>query len=114
MRIRRVNEIIDKHGFCFPNFNKKSIEYFENLEKEREWDGYYIGKNKECFIEDLGYFLDYYEPNLNIVVEYDEPRHYVSGQLRPKDVQRMENIISHLKCQFYRYNERLNELKQFA
>lgn len=72
MRIRRINEIIDKHGFCFPNFNKKSIEYFKSLEKENGWNGIYIGKNKEYLIENLGYFVDYYEPNLNIVVEYDE------------------------------------------
>lgn len=115
MRLAAIERIKQRssHGFL-NNVNPKETEYFSKLEKEKGWDGFYHGKNQQNILEGLGYFLDYYEPNLNIVVEYDEPRHYVRGELRPEDVKRMENIICHLKCQFYRYNERLNKLKQFA
>lgn len=110
MRIRRINEIVDKHGFCFPNFNKKSIEYFKKLEKENGWDGKYATKNKgEYYIPELGYFVDYYEPTLNIVVEYDEPHHFINGKLKEKDIIRMNEIKNHLHCQFLRYNEQLDK-----
>jgi hypothetical protein len=113
MRIRRINEITDKNGFCFPNFNPKSVEYFKLLEKDRGWNGCYVGKNKEYLIEGLGYFVDYYEPNLNIVVEYDEQRHYVHDQLKEKDVKRMNEIKNYLHCRFLRYNEKNKELIEY-
>jgi very-short-patch-repair endonuclease len=85
--------------------NKK---YFNQLEKENGWVGH-----RQYLIEHLGYFVDYYEPTQNIVVEYDEPRHYKSGMLREKDIYRMEAIKQHLGCQFWRYDEYNNTLKQW-
>jgi hypothetical protein len=74
------------------------------------------GKNgHQYFLESLGYFLDYYEPNLNIVVEYDEPRHYdINEILKPKDKKRMDEIKNYLKCQFFRFNQRNNTLKEYT
>lgn len=71
------------------NINLKEGEYFDNIEKENGWNGvYYKKSNKQFLIEDLGYFVDYYEPKLNLIVEYDEPRHYVYGELKEKDIKR--------------------------
>lgn len=96
------------------NVGKKEGEYFVALEKEKDWNGVFYQKSgKQFLLEDLGYFLDYYEPNLNIVVEYDEPRHYVNGKLQPKDLQRMDEIKKNLRCKFLRFNERNGELKEF-
>jgi hypothetical protein len=59
----------------------------------------------------VGYFLDAYDKERNIVVEYDEPKHYdVYGNLKQKDVLRQQRIITHLGCRFFRYNERTKEL----
>ena len=30
----------------------------------------------EFCIKELGYFLDYYEPNLNLVIEWNEKQHF--------------------------------------
>lgn len=47
------------------------------------------------------------------MVEYDEKRHYkANGQLKEKDVRRMNEIINHLKCLFYRYDERNDRFYQ--
>lgn len=100
----------------FVNVGKNEHKYFVNLESKMGWDGIFYGKNgydRQYLIEPLGYFVDYFEPNLNIIVEYDEPRHYVCGKLKDADVKRMEDIKRHLNCKFYRYNERLNEFKEF-
>ena len=61
----------------------------------------------------LGYWLDGYDKNLNIVFEYDEPKHYIDKEnniLRDYDIKRQTRIIEKLKCEFWRYNEYLNLL----
>jgi very-short-patch-repair endonuclease len=84
------------------------------MEKRRGWDGIYFNKNgkKEQFlIEYLGYFVDYYEPKLNVVVEYDETNHYNSDwSLKEKDIKRQKEIVKYLGCRFYRYNEVLGKM----
>lgn len=115
MRLAAIERIKQRssNGFL-NNVNPKETEYFSKLEKEKGWDGFYYGKNQQHILEGLGYFLDYYEPNLNIVVEYDEPRHYVGGQLREKDVKRMNEIKKNLQCKFFRYDEKNKELKEYV
>jgi hypothetical protein len=84
------------------------------MEMEFDWNGIFYGKNGiQYVLTEFGYSLDYYEPIKNIVVEYDEPRHYVRNELRQKDVKRMDNIKSLLKCKFLRYNEKSGELKEY-
>ena len=60
-----------------------------------------------------GYFVDGYDKDLNIVFEYDEPKHYIdieNNLLKDKDIQRQNIIINKLNCSFWRYNEKLNLL----
>jgi len=50
--------------------------------------------------------LDYYEPLLNLVVEWDEKNHYdIDGNLKNSDRIREMEIINHLKCKFIRIKE---------
>ena len=96
------------------NIGLNESAYFKQLEVNTGWDGIYYGKSdKQYFINNLGYLPDYYEPNLNIVVEYDEPRHYRFNKLIEKDIIRMNRIKEHLKCRFLRYNEYTKELKEY-
>jgi hypothetical protein len=115
LRLNTISYIENiKGGKMFPLYNKISCKYFDKMEKERGWNGYYATKNGEHFISDLGYWLDYYEPIKNIVIEWDEPSHYdIDGTLKKKDVDRMEEIKSYLKCKFMRFNEKLNEMKEW-
>jgi hypothetical protein len=114
MRAIAVKRIMERSSYGFiNNVNPKETVYFTQLEKENGWNGFFYGKNNQYIVENLGYFLDYYEPNLNIVIEYDEPRHYINGNLKDKDVKRMNEIKQHLKCKFFRYNERFNKLNEF-
>ena len=66
------------------------------------------GEHKVC-----GYFVDGYDKELNIVFEYDESRHYkdkINNILNDRDIQRQQNIINELHCEFWRYNEYLDLL----
>ena len=61
----------------------------------------------------FGYWLDGYDKNLNIVFEYDEPKHYIdktNNILRDYDIKRQNQIIKKLQCEFWRYNEYLDLL----
>ena len=59
------------------------------------------------------YFVDYYEPELNIVIEYDEKHHFKGGELKEKDVLRMEYIKKTLHCRFFRYTESNNVILEY-
>lgn len=114
-RLGIIRYLERKNGHMSPRYNKEACKYFSIMEQERKWNGIYATKNGEFFIQYLGYFVDYYEPTLNIVVEYDEPKHYyVDNVLKKKDFSRMREIMEHLKCKFYRYNERTKELKEYV
>ena len=96
----------------FRSYNPKACEYFDKLNEKRGWNLQHAKNGGETEI--LGYFLDAYDKNRNIVVEYDENHHYNSNwNLRDNDINRMNVIKKHLKCDFYRYNEVLNEIKKY-
>lgn len=91
-----------------PNYNPKACNFFDKLNKERGWNLQHALNGGEAKI--LYYFVDAYDKNRNIVVEYDEHRHkYYNKQ---KDEKRQKEIINHLNCDLYRYDEPNNLLLQ--
>jgi hypothetical protein len=113
MRISAIQRIEKRYGICHPNYNLIACKYFDGIEKINKWNGMYATKNKEYHIKELGYFVDYYEPKLNIVLEYDEKNHFESGKLKYKDIRRMREIKKCLHCKFLRYNENTKKLKEY-
>lgn len=85
------------------NYNSNLIPILDEIAKEHGWHLQHAENGGEVFVD--GYFLDAYDKENNIVVEYDEAKHYENGKLRDKDIERQNNIIDKLHCQFYRYNE---------
>lgn len=93
------------------HFNINSGKYIENLNASKNWNLQYYANGGE--IKVIGYFLDGYDKDKNIAFEYDEPKHYkdvYNNILTDKDLQRQQNIINELNCEFWRYNERLDLL----
>jgi hypothetical protein len=103
MREISVQKYIER-GYTFNNYNPAACKYFDILSKERGWELRHAENGGEVVIN--GYFLDAYDEKRNIAVEYDEPHHYIKGNLKKKDIDRMNNIIQSTGCKFYRYNER--------
>lgn len=92
-----------------PQFNFNACTYFNKLNNQNDWNLQHALNGGEIRV--IGYSLDAYDKQKNIVVEYDEPAHYNNvGQLKQKDVLRQQRIITHLGCKFFRYNERTKEL----
>ena len=96
---------------CWISYNQNACKYFDKLNKENKWKLQHAMNGGEIIC--IGYSLDAYDKNKNIVVEYDERKHYTGGKLKIKDVDRMNRIKKHLQCRFFRYNEKIKELKEY-
>lgn len=92
------------------NYNINACEYFDKLNVENGWKLQHARNGGE--IEVYGYFLDAYDKENNIIVEYDEP-HHNKPYIKEKDEIRQDNIIKYIdECKFYRFNETSNKLIQ--
>jgi hypothetical protein len=64
------------------------------------------------------YVVDGYSEKINVVIEIDEPHHFLNNVLRERDVMRMNNIKEKYGCKFIRikyhkdgtYSEYINEV----
>jgi hypothetical protein len=114
MRLARIAYLKRTGAYYYPNYNQRACEYFRDLNQRNGWNGQYALNGGEYEVGNGKYFVDYYEPLLNLVVEYDEPHHYTSeGVLRKSDRDRMDDIKYILRCDFYRYREETKELRKY-
>lgn len=103
--IRKIRSLLGTQSY-HPNFNKKACEFFDYLNKELNWNGIHALNGGEYYIVDTGNWVDYYEPTLNLVIEWDEStHHYKNGKLDKKDILREQQIINVLKCKFIRLKQ---------
>jgi len=109
LREIRAKQIMEMGGG--PMYNPKACEYLNQLNKENGWNLQHAMNGGECSF--IGYFVDGYDKDRNIVVEYDEPKHQYD-HWRIKDIERQERIINHLGCQFYRFNEKTQQLYKIS
>ena len=110
MREISVKKYIER-GYILTNYNPNACKYFDRLSKEKKWNLQHAENGGEVVVN--GYFLDAYDKKRNIVVEYDEPSHFLGGKLKQKDVDRMNEIKQTMGCRFYRYDERTKKLKKY-
>jgi hypothetical protein len=93
-----------------PQFNPSACKFFDSLNREKGWNLQHALNGGEIIV--CGYFLDAYDKQKKIVVEYDEPAHEVSTK-KKKDLIRQNEIIESISPnEFWRYNERFGELRR--
>lgn len=107
IRIKRIEQIQKNNGII-PNYNKEAIEVFKCFDEQNNTQGRYaVYGNGEFYIKELGYFLDYFNDDLKIIIEWNEKHHYSEdGTLREKDLIRqneIQKIFPNFK--FYNFNE---------
>lgn len=87
-----------------PTYNKSSIPIIEVLAIELGiTDLQHAENGGEFYIKELGYWVDGYSVEKNIVIEYDEKHHFdKNGELYEKDKQRQLEIEEYLGCTFIR------------
>ncbi len=111
MRLAIVNRV-KKYGAHSRNFNPIACEFIDKYGKENNYHFQHALNGGE--INKFGYFADGYDIKNNIWFEYDESIHYTkTGELKLRDIKRMNIIKEKLNCKFIRYNEKLNEIKEY-
>lgn len=96
---RYIKRKLDTGKCVFPCYNEVGCQYFDWLNKWMGWNGQHATSGGEKIV--LGYFLDYYEPTQNIVIEWDEKHH---KYIKEKDIKRQKLIKDYLQCRFFRYD----------
>lgn len=99
-------EYLKKNNATPCRYNRDSIPILESIAKEHGWNIQHAENGGE-FYTGIGFWLDAYDKELNIALEYDERKHYIDVEnniLREKDLERQRLIIEHLHCEYWRYN----------
>lgn len=87
-----------------PNYNPTACHYFNKLMEQTNTFIQHAENVGEYHIKELGYWVDGYDKENNIVYEYDEKHHFVNGKLKEKDKLRQKEIEEFLGCKFIRIN----------
>lgn len=96
-----------------PRYDRESIQILEAFGKSTGLNLQHAENGGEVYLTGLGYYLDGYDKEQNIVVEIDEPFHFRKEMvLLAKDQRRHLDIQQKLRCKIYRlyFNKRTNRL----
>jgi hypothetical protein len=111
-RISTLQYLEKTKGQVVPRYNINSIPLIENKSYELGiTDIQHAENGGEYYIKELGYFVDGYSKEKNIVIEVDESYHFDSnGKLKEADIHRQQEIENLLGCEFIRipYNDRIH------
>ena len=93
-RLARLHQQQLDDGRSWANYNPKACEFFKSFDEEHNTEGKYaMYGGGEHFVKELGYWVDYFNPDMKLIMEYDEPFHYNrKGELREEDRIRQEEI----------------------
>lgn len=82
-----------------PNYNPKACLLIEECGKQYGYNFQHAENGGEYHIEKLGYWVDGYDREKNVVIEVDEKRHLSHKE---KDLKRQQEIENLLNCTFIR------------
>ena len=106
LRLSTIKWINDHRNYgvrVVPGWNLEACKVFEEFDNSKNTSGQYAIKGGEYFIEELGYWIDYINHDLKLIIEYDEPHH---DKQKEKDIIRQQEIEKHFSdYKFYRIRE---------
>jgi hypothetical protein len=105
----RLNRSILIQGTIqFPNFNPTACYIIEEYGKQNGYDFQHALNGGEFYIKELGYWVDGYDKNKNVIVEYQE-KHHLTPKYIKKDKKRREEIkkILNSKIIFIYYDNKI-------
>lgn len=98
IRLSVIQRIEKRKGFQLcPNWNPRACEYFEKWDIDHNTEGQYATNGGEYKIKELGYWVDYINHDMKIIMEYDEKHHYHQDKLSEKDMKRQAEIQDYFK-----------------
>jgi len=103
LRISAIKNVENRCGQCSPAYNPEACKIIDEYGKENDYNFQHAENGGEYNIEELGYWVDGYDKEKNVVIEIDEKHHFdIDGNLSEKDTQRQKEIEDFLKCEFIR------------
>lgn len=100
MRKTTIQNLREKNGDQFyPNYNPEACSLIENYGEKHGYGFQHAKNGGEYFVEELGYWVDGYDEEENVVVEVYEDHHYKDGELKERDKRREEEIKQFLNCE---------------
>jgi hypothetical protein len=94
----------------YPAYNKTACEFFNILNEKLNMTGKHALNGGELRI--CGYSVDYYDTSKNLVIEWDEEKHYKAGNLIDKDIKRQTRIMEEINCKFYRIRQKTKSVSK--
>jgi len=103
LRLAYIKDMENKYGQLFPNYNLEGCKLIDEYGKKHGYNFQHAENGGEYHIEELGYWIDGYDKEKNVVIEIDESFHFdIDGSLSEKDINRQKEIEEFLKCEFIR------------
>ena len=99
IRVSSINYRSKLKITSYPNFNPKACEIIDEYGKNNGYNFQHAMNGGEYLIDHLGYFVDGYDVNKNVVIEVDEKYHNNKKQ-KEKDIIRQNEIQNFLRCEF--------------
>lgn len=96
--IKILQERIANGGQITPAYNSAACILIDEYGEQNNFKFQHAMNGGEFHIKELGYWVDGYDPEKNVVVEVDEPHHFnADGNLCKRDVRRQSEITEYLE-----------------
>jgi len=103
IRRKKIERVERQNGQATPFYNPEACELIEEYGDKHGYDFQHAENGGEYYIEELGYWVDGYDSEANVVIEVDESHHFnEKGELCKRDKQRQREIENQLDCEFVR------------
>lgn len=89
--LKKLEERLKNGEQLIPNWNPRACDYFEKFDLENNTQGQHARNGGEHHIKELGYWVDYINHDLKLIMEYDEDYHFTKTQIE-KDIRRQREI----------------------
>ena len=101
MRVSAINYIKKNCKGFKPRIGKNEKRILDELEQELNYKII-----RQYYIKNIGYFVDGYISELNLVIEIYENHHYmINNRLKKKELKREKEIKGKLNCKFMRIKD---------
>ena len=98
IRLSMIERINSLKGSFKPNYNPEACKIIDEYGKEHGFNFQHAENGGEFRVKELGYFLDGYDPEQNVVIEYYERKKH--KHTVEKDLIRQKEIERYLDCKF--------------
>jgi hypothetical protein len=102
-RIQTIKRIEILKGKISPNYNPIACKIIDEYGKKNGYNFQHAENGGEYHIKELGYWVDGYDKEKNVVIEYYENKH---NRYKERDEKRKQEIKKLLKCKFIEIKEK--------